>query len=105
MSAAVVAAWPTSPVRCGELNGRHLDAAIDHGRRKCRREGTGVAFSIRFHGTSLQVSIQADELTVLAQAEGFRGPLRVGDGDEVRELDPGSGCVFPLPAQASSIRR
>ncbi len=65
----------------------------------------GVAFSMRFRGTSLQVSIEGDELTVLAQTEGFRGPMRVGVGDEVRELDPGSGCVFPLPAQASSVRR
>jgi trehalose/maltose hydrolase-like predicted phosphorylase len=65
----------------------------------------GVAFSMRFRGTSLRVSIKGDELTVLAPAEGFRGPLRVGVGAEVRELGPGSGCVFALPARASSVRR
>ena len=64
----------------------------------------GAAFSMRFRGTSLRVSITGDKLTVLAQAEGFRGPMRVGVGDQVRELGAGDGCVFTVPAQASSVR-
>ena len=65
----------------------------------------GVAFSMRFRGTSLQVSIKGDELTVLAQAEGFRGPLRVALGTEIRELEAGDGCVFTISAQADAARR
>ena len=65
----------------------------------------GVAFSMRFRGTSLRVSIEGDSLTVLARAEGFRGPMRVGVGDEVQELRPGSGCVFRLATHASSVAR
>jgi trehalose/maltose hydrolase-like predicted phosphorylase len=65
----------------------------------------GVAFSMRFRGTSLRVSITGDELTVLAGAECFRGPMRVAVGDDVRELGPGGGCVFRLQTQAFSVRR
>jgi trehalose/maltose hydrolase-like predicted phosphorylase len=60
----------------------------------------GIAFSMRFRGTSLRVSLNGDELTVLAQAEGFRGPMRVSVGDEVRELEPGADCVFRLGSPA-----
>jgi trehalose/maltose hydrolase-like predicted phosphorylase len=56
----------------------------------------GVSFAMRFRGTSLRVSLNGAELTVLAQAGGFRGPTRVGVGDEVRELEPGADCVFRL---------
>jgi len=65
----------------------------------------GAAFSMRFRGTSLRVHLEDGELKVLAQAEGFRGPLRVGVGDDVRTLGPGETCVFPLPAQAAPVRR
>ncbi|NJC71364.1 glycoside hydrolase family 65 protein [Planosporangium thailandense] len=65
----------------------------------------GVAFTMRFRGTSLRVGVKDDELTVLAEAEGFRGPLRVGVGDEVRELGPGSDCRFALAAQPSAVGR
>ncbi len=58
----------------------------------------GMAFSMRFHGAPLLVSISGDRLSVLAPAEGFRGPLVVGVGDDVRELHPGDVCEFPLPA-------
>jgi trehalose/maltose hydrolase-like predicted phosphorylase len=65
----------------------------------------GVSFSLRFRGTSLRVGIEGDQLTVVAEAEGFRGPLRVGVGDEVHDLGPGEGHVFPLRAPAPSMSR
>ncbi|MET8245057.1 glycosyl hydrolase family 65 protein [Streptomyces sp. NPDC005202] len=65
----------------------------------------GVALSMRFRGTALRVSIQGDQLNVFAEAEGFRGPMRVGVGGEVHELGPGSGCEFTLPPQSSSAQQ
>jgi trehalose/maltose hydrolase-like predicted phosphorylase len=62
----------------------------------------GVAFSMRFRGTPLRVGVKGDELSVAAQGEGFRGPLRVGVGDEVHDLEPGVTCVFRLNATAPS---
>ena len=56
----------------------------------------GMRLSMRFRGVSLRVGITGNELSVLAQAEGFRGPLRVGVGADVRELGPGETVVFGL---------
>ncbi|MEV0592171.1 glycoside hydrolase family 65 protein [Nonomuraea cavernae] len=65
----------------------------------------GVSFPVRFRGASVRVAVDGDKLTVLAQAEGFRGPLRVAVGDETRELSPTGMCVFTLPAQESSAHQ
>ncbi|WP_214367812.1 glycoside hydrolase family 65 protein [Pseudonocardia sp. H11422] len=65
----------------------------------------GVAFSMQFRGTSIRVAIKGEELTVLARAEGFRGPVRVGVGEEVRTLGAGDGWVFALsPLSAPAPR-
>jgi trehalose/maltose hydrolase-like predicted phosphorylase len=64
----------------------------------------GVAFSSRFRGTSLRVGIEGDKLAVLAEAEGFRGPVRVGVGADVRELGPGARHVFTISAPAHALR-
>ena len=56
----------------------------------------GLAFSMQFRGTPLRVSIAGHELTVHAMPEGFRGPIRIGVGDEVRELGAGDSWVFRL---------
>ena len=65
-----------------------------------RLEGLGL--SMRFRGTALRVSINDGEMTVLAQATGFRNPVPVCVGDEVHELGPGESCVFPLTAQGTA---
>ena len=65
----------------------------------------GLSLSLRFRGTSLRVGLKGSELSVLARAEGFRGPLSVGVGDQVRQLSGGELTVFTLPAQASSVRQ
>lgn len=56
----------------------------------------GLVFSMQFQATPLRISIAGGELTVLARPEGFRGPVRVGVGDDVRELEAGQRCVFAL---------
>ena len=60
----------------------------------------GLAFAMQFRGTSIRVSISGDELTVHALAEGFSRPVRIGIGDEVRELTAGQEWVAPLCRRA-----
>ena len=55
---------------------------------------------MQFRGTPLRVSIAGHELTVHAMPEGFRGPVRIGVGDEVRELGAGDSWVFNLSQQS-----
>jgi len=56
----------------------------------------GLTFPMQFHRTSIRVSISGDELTVHALAEGFSRPVRIGIGDEVRELGAGEAWVASL---------
>ena len=49
----------------------------------------GLSFPMQFRGTPIRVTLADDELTVDALAEGFSRPIRVGVGDEVRELGAG----------------
>jgi trehalose/maltose hydrolase-like predicted phosphorylase len=65
----------------------------------------GLAFSMQFRGTSIRISIKGHELTALAQTEGFRAPVRIAVGDQVRELGAGARCVFALPQQPDPTPR
>ncbi len=59
----------------------------------------GLSFPMQFRGTSIRVSISGDELTVHTLSEGFSRPVRIGIGDEVRELAAGQEWVAPLRRQ------
>jgi trehalose/maltose hydrolase-like predicted phosphorylase len=59
----------------------------------------GLTFPMQFHGTSLRVSISGDELTVHTLTGGFSRPVRIGIGDEVRELATGAQWVTSVPRQ------
>jgi trehalose/maltose hydrolase-like predicted phosphorylase len=59
----------------------------------------GLTFPMQFHGTSIRVSISGNELTVRTLAEGFSRPVRIGIGEEVRELAAGEMWVAPLRRQ------
>ncbi|MBA3737476.1 MAG: glycoside hydrolase family 65 protein [Actinobacteria bacterium] len=59
----------------------------------------GLSFPMQFRGTSLRVSISGGELTVHTGAEGFSRPVRIGIGDEIRELAAGEEWVAPLPTK------
>jgi trehalose/maltose hydrolase-like predicted phosphorylase len=63
----------------------------------------GLSFSMQFHGTPLRVRLGGGELTVSVAEEGFSGPIRVGVGDEVRELGAGERCSFALGHPAAAI--
>jgi len=56
----------------------------------------GLTFPMQFRRTSIRVSIAGDELTVHALAEGFGRPIRIGIGDEIRELAAGEEWVASL---------
>jgi trehalose/maltose hydrolase-like predicted phosphorylase len=56
----------------------------------------GLSFPMQFRGMSIRVSISGDELTVRTLAEGLTRPVRIGIGDEVRELAAGQEWVAPL---------
>ena len=59
----------------------------------------GLSFPMQFRGTSIRISISGDELTVQNLAEGSSPPVRIGIGDEVRELAAGQEWVAPLRQQ------
>ncbi|WP_241386801.1 glycoside hydrolase family 65 protein [Rhodococcus sp. CH91] len=56
----------------------------------------GVAFSMRYRGTPLRVHIAGDTLSVRAEAEGFRVPVRVALNGDSAELGPGDSHDFRL---------
>ena len=56
----------------------------------------GLSFPMQFRGTPLRVSLTRGELTVAAESEGSSRPVRVGVGDDVRELCAGDRCSFSL---------
>ncbi len=59
----------------------------------------GLSFPMQFRGTSIRISISGDELTVHNLAEGSSPPVRIGIGDEIRELTAGQEWVAPLHQQ------
>ncbi len=56
----------------------------------------GLSFPMQFRGTSIEVTLKANRLTVAAQSDGLDQPIKVGVGDEVRELQPGESHTFEL---------
>jgi trehalose/maltose hydrolase-like predicted phosphorylase len=56
----------------------------------------GLSFWMQFRRTPLEVTLEGGELTVAAHTEGLGQPVRVGVGDDVRELCPGDTCSFTL---------
>jgi hypothetical protein len=56
----------------------------------------GLALSLVFQGTTLRVHVADGSLTVAVQTEGFSHPVRIGLGDEVRELGAGQEWTVPL---------
>jgi alpha,alpha-trehalase len=59
----------------------------------------GLSFSVAFRDTPIRLVLEGGELTVTAAAEGRSPVVRVGVGDEVRELGPGESASFVLRAE------
>lgn len=62
----------------------------------------GLSFPMRFRGMPIRVTLGDGELTIVAAAEGESPPIRVGVGDDVRELRPGERHTFVLSRQVAT---
>jgi trehalose/maltose hydrolase-like predicted phosphorylase len=60
----------------------------------------GLSLPMQVRGTPISVTLEGSELSVVALADGFSSPIRVGVGDEVRELGPGERCTFTVATEA-----
>ncbi|MFP5362015.1 MAG: glycoside hydrolase family 65 protein [Thermoleophilia bacterium] len=58
----------------------------------------GLSFPMQVRGTPIRVTLRAHELTVVITG-GFSRAVRVGIGDDVRELGAGERCTFALATQ------
>ena len=87
-------AYPGSEIRDGVLQFEpRLPAAVDE-----------VSFSMQFQRTPLRVTLDHDRLVLTVHREGMGGAIRVGIGDDVRELCPGDTETFELSAPAAAGR-
>jgi trehalose/maltose hydrolase-like predicted phosphorylase len=61
-----------------------------------------VSFWMQFQRTPLRVALDHDRLELFVYREGAGGPIRVGVGDQIREMCPGDTEIFelssPVPA-------
>jgi trehalose/maltose hydrolase-like predicted phosphorylase len=55
----------------------------------------GLSFPMQVRGTPIRVTIAHGELTVVITG-GYSRPIKVGIGDDVRELGAGQRCTFSL---------
>jgi len=56
----------------------------------------GLSFPMQVRGTPIRVTIRDGELTVVITG-GFSRAIKVGIGDDVREVGAGERCTFALP--------
>jgi len=61
-----------------------------------------VAFRMQFQRTPLQLTLDHERLAIAVGREGAGGPIRVGVGDEVRELCPGDTEEFELSSPVAT---
>ena len=61
-----------------------------------------LSFSMQFQRTPLRVTLDHDRLVLTVHREGMSGAIRVGIGDDVRELCPGDTETFELSAAGRS---
>jgi trehalose/maltose hydrolase-like predicted phosphorylase len=64
----------------------------------------GLSFPMHYRGTPIKVTLREGELHVSAHGEGMSRPIRVGVGDEVRDLCPGDSHTFALAPQPAAAR-
>jgi trehalose/maltose hydrolase-like predicted phosphorylase len=64
----------------------------------------GLSFPMQFRGTHIRVTLEAAKLTLFADADGASRSIRVGVGEEIRELGAGDCCTFDLAGQTAIAR-
>lgn len=62
----------------------------------------GLSLPMRFRGMPLEVSLEEGEVRISTQGDGRGGSVKVGLGDEVRELRRGDRHAFPAAKPASN---
>ena len=60
---------------------------------------------MQFRRTPMRVTLDRDRLTLTVHPEGASGPIKVGVGDEIRELCPGDRHTFELPPPVPADER
>jgi trehalose/maltose hydrolase-like predicted phosphorylase len=63
----------------------------------------GLSFQMQVRGTSIRVSLADERLTVAS--EGLGRQIKLGVGDDVRELSPGDRCTFSLSGTTIADRQ
>ena len=87
-------AYPGSEIRDGVLRFEpRLPAAVG-----------GVSFWMQFRRTPVHVSLDHHRLELTVHREGADRPIKVGVGDDVRELCPGDTETFTLSAAVAARR-
>jgi hypothetical protein len=61
-----------------------------------------VVFRMQYQRTPMHVTLNHERLTLAIHREGAGGPIRVGVGDEIRELCPGDTETFELSSLAAA---
>jgi trehalose/maltose hydrolase-like predicted phosphorylase len=61
----------------------------------------GLSFPMQVHGTPIRVTIRDGELTVVITG-GFSRAIKVGIGDDIREVGAGERCTFTLAPEAAA---
>jgi len=56
----------------------------------------GLALSMRFRETSVEVTLKEGQLAVATQTDGFSRSIKVGVGDEIREIKNEERYAFTL---------
>jgi len=85
-------AYPGTEIRDGVLRFQpRLPATLEQ-----------VAFRMQFQRTPLQLTLDHERLAITVHREGAGGPIRVGVGEEVRELCPGDTETFHLSAPVAA---
>jgi trehalose/maltose hydrolase-like predicted phosphorylase len=65
----------------------------------------GLSFAMQFRGTPIHITLEDSRLTVAVHPEGVSRPIRVGAGDEIRELCPGDEYRFEMTEEGTRAER
>jgi trehalose/maltose hydrolase-like predicted phosphorylase len=81
--------------------GAHIRDGVLHFAPTLTSQLEGLSFPMLVRGTPIRVTLGNGELTVVITG-GFSRPIKVGIGDDVRELGAGERCTFPLGTPATA---
>jgi alpha,alpha-trehalase len=85
-------AYPGAEIRDGVLRFQpRLPTALEQ-----------LAFRMQFQRTPIHVTLDHERLAITVHQEGAGGPIRVGVGDEVREVCPGDTETFELSSPVAA---